>query len=165
MSQYEEQARTAFKRGDYMKAIGLYDRAIGRTPTVRLYDNCAACYEQLDNLPSALKNAKQAIQFAKDDPTGYLRAGQILVKMGKKGPALEVYGYGLRHVQHVGQRYEVRLLAAHAFESLLTKLFSAFARHTQNSSVSWHRRRASIHSPSYRVSWRNRCSTTSHSNS
>lgn len=112
MSQPEEHARTAYKRGDYRNALGLYDRAIGRAPTARLYDNRAACHEQLNDLPSALKDAKSAIRFAKDDPTGFLRAGQILVKMGQKSSALDVYVYGLKCVQHVGQRYEVGLLFA-----------------------------------------------------
>lgn len=136
MSHYDEQAKTAFKRGEYKKATGLLDRAIGRAPDIKLYDYRAACYEKLNDLPSALRDAKQGIKFAREDPTGYLRAGRILVKMGKGSQALEIYGYGLRHVQHRGALYEVYMAMSHILVSLLTCTNSSFARHTQSFSRS-----------------------------
>ncbi|RMZ14155.1 hypothetical protein D0860_02237 [Hortaea werneckii] len=73
----------------------------------KLLDNRAACYEKLDDLPAALKDAKRAIQFQNEDPTGYLRAGKVLVKMDKQSVALEIYAHGLKKVKHIGQGYEL----------------------------------------------------------
>ena len=106
-SHYHEQARAAYKRKDYTKALELFTRAIGRAPSVQLHDNRAACHEKLDDLPSALKDAKKTIQLAKEDPTGYVRAGRILVKMDRKSVALEIYTHGMRSVKHVGLGFEV----------------------------------------------------------
>jgi F-box/TPR repeat protein Pof3 len=108
MSHFQEQARSAYKRKEYGKALSLFDRAIGRAPSVQLYDNRAACHERLGDLESALKDAKKAIQLSKDDPTGFLRAGRVLSRMQKRETALEIYAYGLKNVKHVGQGYEVR---------------------------------------------------------
>lgn len=116
---YREQARSAYKRKDYKHALQLFDRAIGRSPTVELYDNRAACNDKLNQLPNALKDAKKAIQLAREDPRGYIRAGNILVKMDKKKVALEVYDHGLRSVKHVGISYEVRCSDAYStYEAL-----------------------------------------------
>jgi tetratricopeptide (TPR) repeat protein len=103
----QEQARAAYKRKDYTKALELFNRAIGRSPSVQLHDNRAACHERLNDLQAALKDAKKSIQLAKEDPTGYVRAGRILVKMERKSVALEIYAMGLKNVKHVGQGFEV----------------------------------------------------------
>ena len=106
-AQLQEQARAAYKRKDYTKALELFNRAIGRSPSLQLHDNRAACHERLDDLPAALKDAKKSIQLGKEDPTGYIRSGRILVKMERKSVALEIYAYGLKCVKHAGQGYEV----------------------------------------------------------
>jgi tetratricopeptide (TPR) repeat protein len=106
-AQLQEQARAAYKRKDYTKAVELFSRAIGRSPSLQLHDNRAACHEKLDDLPAALKDAKKSIQLGKEDPTGYVRAGRILAKMEKKSVALEIYAHGLKSVKHAGQGYEV----------------------------------------------------------
>lgn len=106
-SQHQEQARAAYKRKDYTKALELFNRAIGRSPSVQLYDNRAACHERLEDLQAALKDSKKTIQLAREDPTGYVRAGKILVKMERKSVAMEIYELGLKNVKHVGQGFEV----------------------------------------------------------
>jgi F-box/TPR repeat protein Pof3 len=106
-AQLQEQARAAYKRKDYIKALELFNRAIGRSPSLQLHDNRAACHERLGDLPAALKDAKKSIQLGKEDPTGYVRAGRILVKMERKSVALEIYKHGLKSVKHAGQGYEV----------------------------------------------------------
>ncbi|RMY31425.1 hypothetical protein D0866_07303 [Hortaea werneckii] len=103
----QREGKSCYRRGDYKTAIGHFDRAIGRAPSVQLLDNRAACYEKLNDLPAALKDAKKAIQFQNEDPTGYLRAGKVLVKMGKQSVALEIYAHGLKKVKHIGQGYEL----------------------------------------------------------
>ncbi|KAI7318060.1 hypothetical protein KC315_g10202 [Hortaea werneckii] len=103
----QREGKSCYKRGDYKTAIGHFDRAIGRAPSVQLLDNRAACHEKLNDLPAALKDAKRAIQFQNEDPTGYLRAGKVLVKMEKQSVALEIYAHGLKKVKHIGQGYEL----------------------------------------------------------
>jgi F-box/TPR repeat protein Pof3 len=116
---YQEQARAAYKRKDYTKALELFNRAIGRSPTAQLHDNRAACHDRLGDLQAALKDSKRTIQLAKEDPTGYVRAGRILVKMERKSVALEIYALGMKNVKHVGQGFEVIKCAIHSFCTLL----------------------------------------------
>lgn len=107
MNNFQAQGRTYYKRGDYKRAIECFDRAIGKAPSVQLLDNRAACYEKLEDFSTALKDAKKAIQLHREDATGYLRAGKLLMKMEKESVALEIYTHGLKCVKHVGQGYEV----------------------------------------------------------
>lgn len=101
------EGRACYQRKDYSKALEYFDRAIGQAPSVQLLDNRAACYEKINDFRAALKDAKKAIQLQFEDPTGYLRAGNVLVKMEKQSVALEIYSRGLQCVKHVGQGYEV----------------------------------------------------------
>ncbi|EME79894.1 uncharacterized protein MYCFIDRAFT_81018 [Pseudocercospora fijiensis CIRAD86] len=102
----QTQGRRAYKDGHYSKALQYFDRALGRQQTVQLYDYRASTHEKLLNFQSALQDAKKAIQTGGEDPTGYLRAGRVLVKMQKPKVALEIYAHGLKKVRHVGQGYE-----------------------------------------------------------
>ncbi|KAK3677734.1 hypothetical protein LTR78_002584 [Recurvomyces mirabilis] len=103
----QREGRACYKRQNYEQALGHFNRAIGRAPSASLLDNRAACHEKLNDLPAALKDAKKAIQLTREDPTGYLRAGKVLVKMEKPSVALEIYAHGLRSVKHAGQGYEL----------------------------------------------------------
>ncbi|KAK5689046.1 hypothetical protein LTR17_026564 [Elasticomyces elasticus] len=103
----QREARACYKRKDYAKALEHFNSAVGRAPSVQLLDNRAACHDKLGDLPAALKDAKKAIQLQKEDPTGYLRAGKILVKMERQSVAFEIYTHGLRNVKHAGQGYEL----------------------------------------------------------
>ena len=107
MNRLQEQGRVLYKRGEYQKAIEVFDRVIGNAASVQLLDNRAACYEKLGELSSALKDAKKAIQLHREDATGYLRAGKVLVKMEKENVALEILTHGLKCIKHIGQGYEV----------------------------------------------------------
>ncbi|KXT13134.1 hypothetical protein AC579_5638 [Pseudocercospora musae] len=102
----QTQGRRAYKDGDYSKALPYFDRALRRQKTVQLYDYRASTHEKLLNFQFALQDAKKAIQTGGEDPTGYLRAGRVLVKMQKPKVALEIYAHGLKKVRHVGQGYE-----------------------------------------------------------
>ncbi|KAK4561133.1 hypothetical protein LTR86_005088 [Recurvomyces mirabilis] len=103
----QREGRTCYKRQDYEQALDHFNRAIGRAPSASLLDNRAACHEKLNDLPAALKDAKKAIQLTTEDPTGYLRAGKVLIKMEKPSVALEIYTHGLKSVKHAGQGYEL----------------------------------------------------------
>ena len=106
-TQLQDAGRALYKRRDYAAALKSFNEAIGRGPTVALLDNRAACHEKLQDFPSALQDAKKAIQLAREDPTGYLRAGKVLSAMGKRSVALEIYSHGLKSVKHVGLGYEL----------------------------------------------------------
>ncbi|QIX00453.1 hypothetical protein AMS68_005970 [Peltaster fructicola] len=84
MNHYQDQAAAAIKRKDYNTALQQYNKALSRAESAKLYDARAACHAKLNDLPSALKDAKKCIQIAKIDPVGYLRAGKILTKMNKR---------------------------------------------------------------------------------
>jgi F-box/TPR repeat protein Pof3 len=131
-SQCQEQARVAYRRKDYAKALELFNRAIGRSPSLQLYDHRAACHERLGDFKEALKDAKKSIQLAREDPTGYVRAGRILVKMERKSTALEIYTLGLKNVKHVGQGFEVR----HCFSCILpsSDIAASFSRNFMSNS-------------------------------
>jgi hypothetical protein len=119
---YSQQGRDHYKRGEYKKAIECFGRAISRAGagvSAQLLDHRAACHARLEDYPSALKDAKKAINVAREDPTGYLRAGKVLVGMERKSVALEIYAHGLKSVRHVGQGYEA-LRKAHG--ALLSEL-------------------------------------------
>jgi hypothetical protein len=116
---YQQQGRDHYKRGEYQKALECFDRAIGRAVTVQLLDNRAACNARLNDFPTALKDAKKAINLAREDPTGYLRAGKVLLSMDRKSVALKIYAHGLKSVKHVGQGYEA---LRKAYGELLSEL-------------------------------------------
>ncbi|KAK1051059.1 hypothetical protein LTR33_014596 [Friedmanniomyces endolithicus] len=108
----QREGRACYKRREYAKALEFFDNAISRAPSVQLLDNRAACQDKLNDLPAALKDAKKATQLQKEDPTGYLRAAKILVKMERESVAFEIYSHGLKNVKHAGQGYEL-LRTAH----------------------------------------------------
>lgn len=119
MNNLQAKGRACYKRGEYKEAVEFFDRAIGHASSVQLLDNRAACYEKLNNLQAAFKDAKKAIQLHREDPTGYLRAGKVLVKMEKESVALEIYTHGLKCIKHVGQGYE---LLRKVHQDLMNKL-------------------------------------------
>lgn len=133
MDYVQDQGRACYKRGEYDKAIEHFDRAIGHNPSVQLLDNRAACYEKLGQLHKALKDAKSAIHQQREDPTGYLRAGKVLMKMEKPTVALEIYNHGLRSIKHVGKGYEVCIERITCSKFILTTI-SASSQSTQRSS-------------------------------
>jgi len=97
-SELQELGKILYRRKEYAKALSLFNEAITSEPnlTVSLLDNRAATYEKLDDIPSALKDAKNAIRLHEKDPTGYLRAGKLLEKAGKPDTALGVYKHGIK---------------------------------------------------------------------
>jgi tetratricopeptide (TPR) repeat protein len=119
---YQQHGRDHYKRGEFQKALECFDRAIGRAVSVQLLDNRAACNARLNDLPAALKDAKKAITLAREDPTGYLRAGKVLLSMDRKSVALEIYAHGLKSITHIGTGYEA-LRKAHG--DLLSELAPA----------------------------------------
>lgn len=112
MQQYLDRARLNVKRVEYKAAIDFYDKVIARAPTAQYYNERSQCHLQLFDLEAALKDAKAMIKLANNDPLGYLRAGDLLLKMGKDGVALDVMSHGLKRVKHAGKSYEVTELTS-----------------------------------------------------
>lgn len=109
----QRDGRAAYDKGDFSKALEYYNRAVGRgNPSPKLLDSVAATQVRLGDLNAALAAAKKTIQAGREDATGYLRAGQVLLKMEKASTALEIYAYGLKSIKHVGSGFE-RLKKAH----------------------------------------------------
>ena len=77
------------------------------TPDVGMLDVRAATFEKLNDLQSALKDARMMIKLAKADPRGYLRAGKALQRSLKAPTALQIYEYGLRSVPVSSPLYQV----------------------------------------------------------
>ncbi|KAF1347605.1 hypothetical protein BDV97DRAFT_370517 [Delphinella strobiligena] len=97
-AELQELGRVLYRRKEYAKALQYFTDAITSEPnlTVSLLDNRAATYDKLDDVTSALKDAKNAIRLHEKDPTGYLRAGRLLQKAGKHEVALGIYKHGIK---------------------------------------------------------------------
>ena len=97
-AELQELGQILYRRKEYTKALELFSEAIASEPnlTASLLDNRAATYDKLDDIPSALKDAKNAIRLHEKDPTGYLRAGKLLEKAGKPDTALGIYKHGMK---------------------------------------------------------------------
>ncbi|KAH9844450.1 Ubiquitination Target receptor [Teratosphaeria destructans] len=119
LTKLQRDGRDAYKQKDYQKALQCFNRAIGRDPSALLYDNRAACHAKLGDYPAALQDAKRAIKLHHEDPTGYLRAGKVLLEMQKDSVALEIYQHGCKKVRPVGRGYEMLKAAK---EDLHTRL-------------------------------------------
>ncbi|KIW02282.1 uncharacterized protein PV09_06432 [Verruconis gallopava] len=100
VEEYKELGKTYYIRKDFDRALGAFtdgiNASVGRD--VQLYDYRAAVYDKLENVIAALSDARYMIKTFENDPRGYLRAGQLLLKMGKKEQALQIYARGLRFV-------------------------------------------------------------------
>lgn len=94
----QEHGQVLYRRKDYAKALELFNQAISQetNPSPTLLDNRAATFEKLDDLKSALKDARTTIKLHERDVTGYLRAGKLLQKMEKPEIALGIYNHGIK---------------------------------------------------------------------
>lgn len=98
VAELQELGQALYRRKDYNAAIEQFTIAIEShaDPSASLLDNRAAAYEKLDDVQSALKDARTTIRLHEQDASGYLRAGKILQKMEKYQVALEIYKRGIR---------------------------------------------------------------------
>lgn len=105
----QEHGQVLYRRKDFTKALDLFNQAISQetSPSPTLLDNRAATYEKLEDIKSALKDARTAIKIYERDVTGYLRAGKLLQKMEKPELALGIYKYGIKKK---AKNVEVKLL-------------------------------------------------------
>ncbi|KAJ8062448.1 hypothetical protein OCU04_008986 [Sclerotinia nivalis] len=62
-------------------------------------DHRAATFEKLDQLQSALKDAKEMLELKPELSKGYLRCGKVLQLKGEHQLALKIYERGLRKVK------------------------------------------------------------------
>lgn len=92
-AELQEYGQVLYKRKEYAKALEQFTEAINSSSnlTVSLLDNRAATHEKLEDITSALKDAKSTIRVGEKNPTGYLRAGRLLQKAGKHDIALGIY--------------------------------------------------------------------------
>lgn len=116
MSGLYAQGITCYECKDFEGALDAFNRAITRSndPGVQLLDKRAGCHMKMGNLLAALKDAKATVSAAQRDPTGYLRAGAILTRMGRRETALQVYAKGLSNVKPIGKGYTVLTTPSHS---------------------------------------------------
>jgi len=97
VNELQELARAQYRRKEYKYALITLNHALETedNPSASLLDNRAAVYEKLDNLNSALKDARTTIKLHESNVTGYLRAGKLLQMMDKHQVALDIYKRGI----------------------------------------------------------------------
>ena len=100
ISKLKTKGQDHYRKQEYKQALECFSQIINEYTGVpiEIYDARAAVHTKLGNLPGALKDGQHMIRMRKNEVTGYLRAGQILQKMGKDATALGIYQYGLRNV-------------------------------------------------------------------
>ncbi|MGI8910488.1 MAG: tetratricopeptide repeat protein [Rubrobacteraceae bacterium] len=110
----ERQAGMAFRKGEYEKAIVLYEDLITRRPLPRYYSALAASLDASGNPHGALEAAEQAV---KGDPKlglAYYNRASALAALGEKGRARG----DLQTIFRVDSGRALRRAAAEALESL-----------------------------------------------
>lgn len=99
-------ARQAFSENKFKNAVALFTRALVLNPNhTTLLDCRAACYEKLEELDLALKDASTIVKVAPNDARGYLRAGKILSLQKKYEKATHIYTRALKKVDPTDARY------------------------------------------------------------
>ncbi|KAI8352893.1 hypothetical protein BD560DRAFT_438613 [Blakeslea trispora] len=99
-------AHQAFKENNFKDSAVLFSRALSLKPGhITILDCRAACYEKLDELDLALRDAYSIIGVAPTEARGYLRAGKLLMLQKKFKYAISVYKRALTKVNSSDSRY------------------------------------------------------------
>ena len=95
--EFKVQGNEAFKKGEYDKAIGLYQKAIELDPQNHvLYSNKSGALINVGKFQEALDDSEQCLKLSPQFSKGYQRKGTALENLGKTEEALEVYKLGLQ---------------------------------------------------------------------
>ena len=96
----QRQGQEHYRKNELEAALACFDEIVDTYAGVPIavLDNRAAVHAKRGDLQKALRDSEQIVRLAKTDVTGYLRAGQILQRMGKDETALDIYRYGMRNV-------------------------------------------------------------------
>ncbi|CAD6442566.1 fd57b06a-c007-4f58-984c-0eddc6bd36af [Sclerotinia trifoliorum] len=97
-----EKGRHRYQKQNYQGALIAFTEAV-RISTGHILltalDHRAATFEKLDQLQSALKDAKEMLELKPELSKGYLRCGKVLQLKGEHELALKIYERGLRKVK------------------------------------------------------------------
>ncbi|KAI8972726.1 hypothetical protein BDB01DRAFT_809010 [Pilobolus umbonatus] len=157
----------AYKEAKYEKAVSLFTRALELNPgNPTVLDSRAVCYERLDKINLAMKDATDIINTSPSNSRGYLRMGKLLSLNDKHKAAFSIYIRGLIAVKNTDPKYQQLLSLKtdtqkllnppkkHDFMSLfpyeiISNIFSrlSFIRRIHCSNVSRNWRNFTIHWP------------------
>lgn len=97
-----EKGRHRYQKKNYQGALVAFTEAV-KISTGHLLltalNHRAATFEKLDQLQSALKDAKEMLELKPELSKGYLRCGKVLQLKGEHELALKIYQRGLRKVK------------------------------------------------------------------
>jgi tetratricopeptide (TPR) repeat protein len=110
----ERRAGTAFRKGEYEKAAGLYEELVTRRPLARYYSALAASLDASGNPRAALEAADRAIKLDPRLGIAYYNRASALAALGERARARG----DLQTVFKVDSGRNLRRAAAEALESL-----------------------------------------------
>ncbi|OBZ86354.1 F-box/TPR repeat protein pof3 [Choanephora cucurbitarum] len=114
-------AYQAFKENNFKDSAVLFTRALSLKPGhVTILDCRAACYEKLNELEPALRDAYSIISAAPTEARGYLRVGKLLMLQKKFKHAVNVYKRALTKVDLSDSRYAQIQSMKNAAEKIVT---------------------------------------------
>ncbi|KAF7874067.1 hypothetical protein EAF04_002739 [Stromatinia cepivora] len=94
--------RHRYQKKNYQGALMAFTEAVEISTghlLLAALDHRAATFEKLDQLQSALKDAKEMLELKPELSKGYLRCGKVLQLKGEHQLALKIYERGLRKVK------------------------------------------------------------------
>eukprot|EP01017_Pseudomicrothorax_dubius_P021433 TRINITY_DN230_c0_g1_i4.p1 TRINITY_DN230_c0_g1~~TRINITY_DN230_c0_g1_i4.p1 ORF type:complete len:283 (-),score=63.78 TRINITY_DN230_c0_g1_i4:141-989(-) len=87
---YKEEGNTAFKHGNYQKAVESYTKAIELNESESVfYSNRARCYKAMRMFDLAYEDAKVAVEMDDKNIKAHALLGQCLAEKGKLEPGIE----------------------------------------------------------------------------
>jgi tetratricopeptide (TPR) repeat protein len=110
----ERRAGTAFRKGEYEKAAGLYEELVARRPLPRYYSALGASLDASGNPRAALEAADRAIKLDPRLGIAYYNRASALAALGERARARS----DLQTVFRVDASRALRRAAAEALESL-----------------------------------------------
>jgi tetratricopeptide (TPR) repeat protein len=110
----ERRAGTAFRKGEYEKAAGLYEELVARRPLPRYYSALAASLDASGNPRAALEAADRAIKLDPRLGIAYYNRASALAALGERARARG----DLQTVFKADSGRNLRRAAAEALESL-----------------------------------------------
>ncbi|KAI9644137.1 hypothetical protein NHQ30_007490 [Ciborinia camelliae] len=97
-----EKGRHRYQKKNYQGALVAFTEAVKISTghiLLTALDHRAATFEKLDQLQSALKDAKEMLELKPELSKGYLRCGKVLQLKGEHKLALKIYERGLKKVK------------------------------------------------------------------
>lgn len=120
---WEDQARSSYRKGDYSGALYSISNAINGTskPSAAQLELRVASKEKLGDLDEALALTKSLIVAHPSDVRGYLRADRLLQKLKRPSAALKICERGLKAITPGSVPYATLQLRVQQLQRSLTQ--------------------------------------------